>query len=126
MEGFREGLGYRFLGTYADREALRLAAGELPFEAAQVPGSEQPAAFAASDVLFHRTHDDYSTATLDFHRHAGGSTLAAHQCGRVGLQLLKVTGSSFTSFVRHDYTTLPERVDRPLFSWTARHRRDAP
>ncbi len=28
---------------------------------------------------------------------------------------LKVTGSSFTHFVRDAYTTLPERVDRPLF-----------
>ncbi|HUP28266.1 MAG TPA: urate oxidase, partial [Chloroflexia bacterium] len=26
-----------------------------------------------------------------------------------------VTGSSFASFMRDEYTTLPERVDRPLF-----------
>ena len=32
-----------------------------------------------------------------------------------GCCLLKVTGSSFTRFARDDYTTLPERVDRPLF-----------
>jgi urate oxidase len=38
-----------------------------------------------------------------------------HRCGQVGMQLIKVTGSSFTRFVRDDYTTLPERVDRPLF-----------
>ena len=37
------------------------------------------------------------------------------RAGRVGLELLKVTGSSFTRFVRDEYTTLPERVDRPLF-----------
>jgi urate oxidase len=29
--------------------------------------------------------------------------------------LLKITGSSFTHFVRDGFTTLPERVDRPLF-----------
>ena len=125
LEGFLDVLGHRFLATYADMEALRLTARELPFEAAQVPASEPPAAFKASDVLFRRTHDDYSTATLDFHRHAGGSTLAAHQCGRVGLQLLKVTGSAFTSFLRDDYTTLPERVDRPLFVWMDVHWRYA-
>jgi len=34
--------------------------------------------------------------------------------GREGLELLKVTGSSFTHFVRDAYTTLPEIVDRPL------------
>jgi len=36
-------------------------------------------------------------------------------CGRLQLQLIKVTGSSFVSFVRDDYTTLPEHKDRPLF-----------
>jgi urate oxidase len=39
------------------------------------------------------------------------------------MQLLKVTGSSFTHFVRDSFTTLPERSDRPLYvfldvSWT--------
>src|SRR5260370_10604924 len=125
LEGFLDVLGPRFLATYADMEALRLTARELPFEAAPVPAREPPGASEASDVLFRRTHDDYSTATLDFHRHASGSTLAAHQCGRVGLQLLKVSGSSFTSFVRDDYTTLPERVDRPLFVWMDVHWRHA-
>jgi urate oxidase len=33
----------------------------------------------------------------------------------VGLQLMKVTGSAFADFARDDYTTLPERPDRPLF-----------
>jgi urate oxidase len=28
---------------------------------------------------------------------------------------MKLTGSAFTSFVRDDYTTLPERGDRPLY-----------
>jgi len=31
------------------------------------------------------------------------------------MQLIKVTGSSFAQFARDEYTTLPERVDRPLF-----------
>jgi urate oxidase len=54
-------------------------------------------------------------ATLDFVRSDDSSIIVAHRCGRAGLQLLKVTGSSFTHFVRDAYTTLPERVDRPLF-----------
>ena len=32
-----------------------------------------------------------------------------------GIELMKLTGSAFTSFVRDDYTTLPERGDRPLY-----------
>src|SRR5690606_15445445 len=45
----------------------------------------------------------------------GEPVIIDHRCGRVGLQLMKTTGSSFTSFVRDGYTTLPERRDRPLF-----------
>jgi urate oxidase / 2-oxo-4-hydroxy-4-carboxy-5-ureidoimidazoline decarboxylase len=36
-----------------------------------------------------------------------------------------VTGSAFTRFARDDYTTLPERVDRPLFIRTDVHWRYA-
>ncbi|HLG65913.1 MAG TPA: hypothetical protein VKY19_28615 [Ktedonosporobacter sp.] len=42
-------------------------------------------------------------------------TITTHRCGRLGFELFKVTGSAFTHFVRDEYTTLPERVDRPLF-----------
>jgi urate oxidase / 2-oxo-4-hydroxy-4-carboxy-5-ureidoimidazoline decarboxylase len=35
--------------------------------------------------------------------------------GHEGMWLLKTTGSAFTRFARDEYTTLPERVDRPLF-----------
>ena len=41
--------------------------------------------------------------------------LAGLRSGRVDLELLKVTGSAFTRFVRDEYTTLPERGDRPLY-----------
>jgi urate oxidase len=68
-----------------------------------------------STVLFSRRHDEYAYATLDIERAAGGTRVTAHRCGQLGLQLIKVTGSSFASFVRDAHTTLPERVDRPLF-----------
>ena len=45
----------------------------------------------------------------------GGPVLADLRSGRVDLELLKVTGSAFTRFARDEYTTLPERGDRPLF-----------
>ena len=45
----------------------------------------------------------------------GRPELGELEAGRVGIELLKVSGSSFTRFVRDAYTTLPERVDRPLF-----------
>ena len=45
----------------------------------------------------------------------GGVTITDHCVGRVDIELLKVTGSAFTHFVRDANTTLPERGDRPLF-----------
>jgi urate oxidase len=67
-------------------------------------------------VLHRRSHDDHGVAELEHARTPGGaSRLVGLRAGRVGLELLKVTGSSFTRFVRDDYTTLPERIDRPLY-----------
>jgi urate oxidase len=114
LEGFLDMLGRGFLATYPQIERLRIAGREMPFAAAPVPQGEG-SCFAESGVLFQRQHDDYALAILEFARDAGGATLTDHRCGRVGMQLLKVTGSAFTRFVRDQYTTLPERGDRPLF-----------
>ncbi|HEY7982799.1 MAG TPA: urate oxidase [Ktedonobacterales bacterium] len=114
LEGLLDHLGRALLATYAHMQRLRLTAREWPFTAATVPG---PAgAFTASETVFRREHGDHSVAALEFDRAADGSaTLTAHRCGRDALQLLKVTGSAFTAFVRDNYTTLPERRDRPLY-----------
>ncbi len=114
LEGFLDLLGRQFLGTYPQMERLRITGRELPFTAARVPQAGS-ATFGESNVLFSRSHDDFTTAALDFARDGASAVITAHRCGRVGLQLLKVSGSSFTHFVRDAYTTLPERVDRPLF-----------
>ncbi|MGH2516425.1 MAG: factor-independent urate hydroxylase [Ktedonobacterales bacterium] len=114
FEGFLDMLGRHFLTAYPDMERLRLTARELPFAPASVPATA-PGTFAASDLLFSRSHDDYATATLEFVRADGSPSLIAHRCGRENMRLLKVTGSSFTHFVRDDFTTLPERSDRPLY-----------
>src|SRR5438876_5631629 len=113
LEGFLDFLGRRFLATYPQMEALRLTGREQPFTPARVPQGD--ASFAESGVLFSRSRGDHAVASLDFAREGEGAAIAAHRCGRVGLQLMKVTGSAFTRFVRDRYTTLPERGDRPLF-----------
>ena len=112
MEGFMAFLGERFLATYPQMQRLRVIGKEQPFLAAPVPGA---GGFGPSNVLFSRGHDDYAIASLDIERDGAGVRIVDHRCGQVGMQLIKVTGSSFTRFVRDDYTTLPERVDRPLF-----------
>ncbi len=128
LEGFLDELGRRFLATYPQMESLRLTGRELPFTAAHVP---RDGGFGASETLFRRDHGDYSVATLEFARtgDSGEAVVTSHRCGREQMQLLKVTGSAFTSFLRDNYTTLPERRDRPLFiymdvAWRYTHLRD--
>lgn len=116
MEEYLNMLGHNFLATYPQMQRLRLSAREIPFTDVPVPQSPS-SQFAASAVLFSRSHSDYATVALDFEREEGSGApiLTAHTCGRVNMELFKVTGSAFSRFVRDEYTTLPERVDRPLF-----------
>jgi len=113
LEGYLAFLGRRFLTTYPQMQSLRLTAREQPFAAATVPAGAGD--FAASPVLFSRRHDDQAFAQLELDRGGDGTRVTAHRCGQIGLQLIKVTGSSFSQFVRDQHTTLPERPDRPLF-----------
>ncbi len=108
QEGLLHFLGQRFLETWPHLEALRLRSRQVPFAAAPIPGGH-------SGTLFSRSRDDYGYSHMELVRDDGEARLVDHQCGRLGLQLIKVTGSSFTRFVRDEYTTLPEAVDRPLF-----------
>jgi urate oxidase/2-oxo-4-hydroxy-4-carboxy-5-ureidoimidazoline decarboxylase len=112
IENYLTSLGQAFMARYPVVQGLRLRANELPFSATSVPQAE---GFAASNVLFQRSHNDYSSVELLLERNGEQIELLEHHCSRNGLQLLKVTGSAFTRFVRDDYTTLPERGDRPLF-----------
>jgi urate oxidase len=92
-------------------EGLRLSARELPFERVGVGASGE-----RSDRLFSLGGGDRAVAELELERSAdGGVGLVDARSGRVGLRLLKTTGSAFTRFARDDATTLPERADRPLF-----------
>jgi urate oxidase len=108
-------IGRRFLETYPHMERLRVIGEEIPFEPAIVPAADGDG-YAASTVLFERQHGDRSTARLELARSTGGGvTVADLACGRTGLQLMKLTGSAFADFARDEYTTLPERRDRPLY-----------
>jgi urate oxidase len=67
---------------------------------------------AETGRLFRRVDGDHEVVEIEL---AQGGRLVAHRAGHVGLRLLKTTGSAFTKFARDEDTTLPERVDRPLF-----------
>lgn len=108
LEGFLSFLGSEFMTTYPEVDHIVVSGSQQPFAAMPVGNTH-------SDVLFSRSHDDYGYAELEMRKDDIGIHVVDHICGRLQLQLIKVTGSSFVSFVRDDYTTLPEHKDRPLF-----------
>ena len=114
LEGYLAHVGRHFITTYEQVSDIALSIRELPFPAALVPDGE--GAFDDSAVLFDASgRTDATVATLRMRRIDREPRVTAHECGRVGLKLLKITGSAFTSFIRDENTTLPERRDRPLF-----------
>ena len=117
LEGWLHHVGSRFLETYPHMERLTMHGRGIPFPAAIVPGADGDG-YDLSDRLFARDRNDASTASLDLERDGGGGVLVTgHACGRGDLQLIKITGSAFADFARDEHTTLPERRDRPLYTW---------
>jgi urate oxidase / 2-oxo-4-hydroxy-4-carboxy-5-ureidoimidazoline decarboxylase len=102
LEGYLDHVGSGLLARYEQMQGVRVSGREIPFS-------------ADTDVLHQRRHDDRSVAELEYQRDRDGWRITGHRCGRVGLELLKTKGSAFVHFVRDEYTTLPERSDRPLF-----------
>jgi urate oxidase len=102
LEGLLDELGRGFLATYPEMEGLRLWADRQPW-------------VAETGRVFRRVDGDHAVASLELGRSGGAIDVVAQRSGHVGLRLLKTTGSAFTKFARDDDTTLPERLDRPLF-----------
>lgn len=110
-------VGTAFLEAYPHMERLTMLGRDLPFPAALVPADDGDG-FAASDRLFSRDRGDHGSARLDLSRDDGGAVrITDHESGRRELQLIKLTGSAFADFARDEHTTLPERLDRPLYIW---------
>ncbi|HYI25838.1 MAG TPA: urate oxidase [Thermomicrobiales bacterium] len=128
-EGYLHEVGRHFVSSYEQVHDVRLDVRELPFPAVLVPDGE--GGFRESEVLFTGSgRSDYATSSIRMRRIDGEPALVELESGRIGLKLFKVTGSAFTSFVRDEFTTLPERRDRPLFIyldvyWTYANPEDA-
>jgi urate oxidase/2-oxo-4-hydroxy-4-carboxy-5-ureidoimidazoline decarboxylase len=102
-EGLLGTLGQHFLTTYPEMEGLVLAAKQLPYE-------------AVTEKVFRLVDGDRYESTIQVERGVDGRlALLDARTGLVGLRLLKTTGSAFRAFARDGDTTLPEKVDRPLF-----------
>jgi len=98
LESLLAFLASKMLATYPVMEAVRVSGRELRFD--RVAGK-----------VFSRSGDDHGVAAVEIGPDGPRSTTG----GRHGLLLLKTSGSAFTHFARDEYTTLPERGDRPLF-----------
>jgi urate oxidase len=105
LESLLHHIGGHLLGGYPQMEALLVSGEEIRFDPAGPAGG-----------LRSRVDGDHGTAELRLVRAGDGVAIDDLRSARMGLSLLKRTGSAFTAFVRDDYTTLPERRDRPL--WT--------
>ena len=112
LEGYLAQLGRGFIERYELMQEVRVSGRELPFSAAEAPGE---GGFGPSPVLRQRQWADHSVAELRYRREDDAAVLLGQRSGRVRMELLKTEGSAFTRFVRDEYTTLPERSDRPLF-----------
>ncbi len=109
FEGLGASLATRFLGRYDVVEALTCTVSEIPFERVALAGGP-------SRLVHERRHGDRTSVRLHVDRDPdGGVRVASLRTARDGIELLKTTGSSWVNFVRDEYTTLPDRSDRPLF-----------
>lgn len=113
LEGLLHFLGVGFATAYPQLHTLTVSGREIPFTAAVVP--DQVGGFAAGGNLFRRDHGERAVASVSLDRRGDDVEITRHRCGIAEIELMKLTGSAFTAFVRDDYTTLPERGDRPLF-----------
>ncbi|WP_342510971.1 factor-independent urate hydroxylase [Sporosarcina sp. FSL K6-1522] len=111
-EGFIKYICEAFLARYSHIESVELTANEISFDNVQVPKGD---GHENSEVVYRRSRNESATTTIEVQRTATGSEVTKHSSGIVGVQLIKIKGSSFYGFIRDEYTTLPEAHDRPLF-----------
>ena len=113
LEGLLHHLGTGFATTYEQLHTLRVSGRQLPFAGGSVPDGE--GGFVMSNNLFEVMGGAVASASLSLVRTDEAVRVTEHWCKLTDLSLMKLTGSAFTAFVRDDYTTLPDRRDRPLF-----------
>ncbi len=114
QEGFLYFLADQMLQQYPVMESLRISTRELPFIAAQIT-HDGGQTVTPSDRTFAANHDSYATAELYAEREDDETRVTKHDCGRLGMKLVKLTGNAFANFQRDEFTTLPQRNDRLLY-----------
>ena len=100
LEGYCRFLADKFLASYPQVEGVQVSAEEIPYE-----GLGGPA--------FTPAGPERATARVEI---KPGSVVEASS-GLRGFKLLRLGGSAFHGFVRDQYTTLPDLMNRPLHMW---------
>jgi urate oxidase/2-oxo-4-hydroxy-4-carboxy-5-ureidoimidazoline decarboxylase len=101
LESYCRFLATSFLGRYPQVEGIQVSADEIPY--AGLPGG--PAFTPAGPERAH--------ARVEINRAGIVDTVS----GVRGFKLLRLGGSAFHGFVRDEYTTLPDLMNRPLHMW---------
>ncbi|HUR33976.1 MAG TPA: urate oxidase [Vicinamibacterales bacterium] len=96
-----------FFARYPQVDGMQVSATELPYAA--LPS----AVSSASPVAFAPAGPDRAFARIEVSRTGVVESVA----GVRGFKLLRLGGSAFQGFVRDEYTTLPDLVNRPLHMW---------
>ena len=100
LEGYCRFLADTFLASYAQVEGVQVSAEEIPYETLGGPA-------------FTPGGPERATARVEI---KPGSVVEASS-GLRGFKLLRLGGSAFHGFVRDQYTTLPDLMNRPLHMW---------
>ena len=106
LEGCCRFLGTKFLETYPQVEGVQVSAVEIPY--AGLPGGLQ-----GKTAAFSPAGPERATARIEIDRDG----IVEIASGIRGFKLLRLGGSAFHGFVRDEYTTLPDIVNRPLHMW---------
>ena len=100
LEGFCHFLATKFLATYPHVEGIQVSADEIPYAGLGGP------AFAPAGP-------ERAMARIELQP---GRPIEA-RTGIRGFRLLRLGGSAFHGFLRDEYTTLPDLMNRPLHMW---------
>ena len=101
LESYSRFLATSFLERYPQVEGIQVTADEIPY--AGLPGG--PA--------FTPAGPDRARVQIELDR----TGLVDAVSGLRGFKLLRLGGSAFHGFVRDEFTTLPDLMDRPLHMW---------
>ena len=106
LEAYTRFLAEKFMQKYPQTEGIQVSAAEVPYS--PVPGGT---------MAFTPAGPERATARIELQRNGSNLQTKEASSGIVGFRLLRLGGSAFHGFVRDEYTTLPDIMNRPLHMW---------